>query len=366
MVLSSLKLTQFRNYESEVFSFHPTVNAIVGMNGMGKTNILDGIYYLCFGKSYFSPGDRFVVKQEGDFFRVSGTFYDNEESQEVVVKCKAGIKKEIEVQGKKIDKLYEHIGHFLCVIVAPNDIQLLLEGSEARRNFLNNTIVQTDKRYLEALIKYTHLLQQRNTLLKNFADNKTFDEVLLESITHGMYDPAAYIHEKRKQQIEQMLPLFENFYFDVSGGKEKCSVLYKSQLDNENLQSLLSKNILKDKSLTRTSQGIHKDDLIFCMNDEPLKNFASQGQLKSFVLALKLTQCKIIEGNSLKKPLMLLDDIFDKLDQTRVTNLLSLLKENNFGQIFITDTNEQRIVASLNSANMSYQICHIKKGLIIK
>lgn len=365
MHLTALKLTHFRNYESGSFSFHSKVNAITGLNGMGKTNILDAIYYLCFGKSYFSSGDRFVVKQEGDFFRVSGTFQENLEENEVAVKCKLGMKKEIEVNGKKIEKLHDHIGHFLCVIIAPNDIQLLMDSSEARRNFLNNTIVQTDKKYLNALIKYTHLLKQRNTLLKKFLDSKSYDDVLLESITNGMYEPAAYIHKKRREQIDQMLPIFEKFYFDISGGIEICSVTYKSQLDADNFKELMETNLFKDKLLVRTSHGIHKDDLIFNMNEEPLKNFASQGQLKSFILALKLTQYKIIEINTGKKPLILLDDIFDKLDESRVTQLLALLTDQNFGQIFITDTHEDRIKKVLQSVNVSYQVFNIKDGQIM-
>ena len=364
MYLSTLKLTKFRNYDSGLLNFHPAVNAIVGLNGMGKTNILDAIYYLCFGKSYFSAGDRYVVKDDGDFFRISGIFEDEKDVTDVTVKCRAGIKKDIEVLGKKIDKISEHIGRFLCVILAPNDIQLMMDGSEDRRNFLNNTIVQTDKRYLEALIKYTHLLKQRNSLLKIFAETKTFDETLLEAITAGMYDPAAYIHEKRSRQISQMLPFFDQLYSEISGGSEKCSILYKSQLDEGNLKELMTRNAGNDKILARTSQGIHKDDLIFSLNSEPLKNYASQGQLKSFIIALKLTQYKIIEYNSGKKPLILLDDIFDKLDQKRVTQLLTLLMGQNFGQIFITDTNEDRIKIVLEAVKTTYILHKIVSGNI--
>ncbi|MBK8515936.1 MAG: DNA replication and repair protein RecF [Saprospiraceae bacterium] len=335
MYLSNLKLTNFRNYETGSFRFHPAINAIVGKNGMGKTNILEGIYYLCFGKSYFASGDRYVTKHGMQFFRVSGNFIDFEEPKDVVVKYKSGLKKEIEVLGKKIERISDHIGQFLCVIISPDDVHLLLDGSEERRNFLNNTIVQTDKQYLESLLRYTHLLKQRNSLLKTFAENKSFDPLLLESITAGMYAPANYIFNKRNQQVEQIQAIFEEMYMEISGDKEKCTLLYHSQLHFKSIEALMLENVSKDKILSRTTQGIHKDDLIFKMNKEPLRNYASQGQLKSFIMALKLAQYKIIEQTAKKSPLILLDDIFDRLDEDRVKSLLVLLLKKSLDRYLL-------------------------------
>lgn len=362
MVIRSLKLVQFRNYEDESFNFHPEINAIVGLNGMGKTNVLEAIYYLCIGKSYFSPSDKFVVRKNGDFFRINGTFDDGAEIKDVVIKCQAGIKKDIEVAGVKSEKISDHIGQFLCVIVAPNDIQQMLEGSEERRNFLNNTIVQSDRKYLDALMQYTQLLKHRNALLKNFLDTHTFNAVLLESVTSGIFKPATYIYEKRKEQIEKIVPVFNKMYYEISGGCENCDITYHSQLENDTLESLLRSNLERDRILGRTTQGIHKDDLIFSMDQQPLKNFASQGQLKSYVLALKLTQYKMIENSTGKKPLILLDDIFDKLDQDRVRQLLELLTTHGFGQIFITDTMESRIHNTLQQIDREHVILKISGG----
>ena len=364
LLLSSLKLVQFRNYESEFFSFHPAINAFVGLNGMGKTNVLDAIYYLCLGKSYFSSGDRMVIMQDKDFFRIEGVFNADDDKDIVVIKSQSGNRKDIEISGKKLERIGDHVGRFLTVMVAPADIQLMMEGSEERRHFLNNTIVQTDRSYLENLVLYTNLLKRRNILLKSFADQKTFDPLLLESITNGMYFPAQYIFEVRRSQVFQMQAIFEETYADISGKREKCSIEYQSQLYDHELEYLMQKSIEKDRILTRTTQGIHKDDLIFTMNGEPLKNFASQGQLKSFVLALKLTQYKLIEANSGKKPLLLLDDIFDKLDQTRVRYLLNMLLHGSFGQVFITDTNEDRIKRILDEINTEYSIFTVSNGKI--
>ncbi|MBC7884135.1 MAG: DNA replication and repair protein RecF [Saprospiraceae bacterium] len=364
MTIKTLKLFQFRNYESVQLTFHEKFNALVGLNGMGKTNILDALYYLCLGKSYFSSGDRMVIMQEKDFFRIEGIFETETDKESVVIKSQSGNRKDIEVSGKKVERIGQHVGRFLCVIIAPADIQLMMEGSEERRSFLNNTIVQTDRQYLEDIILYSGLLKRRNALLKTFAEQRYFDNLLLESVSVGMYDPAQRIFEKRKQQVVQMQSVFSDTYAEISGQKETCQIEYESQLAVENLHLLMQKNQDKDRFLARTSHGIHKDDLLFTMNGEPLKHFASQGQLKSFVLSLKLTQYKLLEANSGKKPILLLDDIFDKLDHNRVKHLLTLLMDNNFGQVFITDTNEDRIIKILDDIRTEYSIFTVENGKI--
>lgn len=365
MTLSRLKLTHFRNYEYGKLDFHPKFNALVGLNGMGKTNILDAIYYLCLGKSYFSSGDRYVVEQGKAFFRLEGNFIEQADSEVIVIKCPVQGRKEIEVSNKKLEKIGDHIGRFLCVIIAPSDIQLMLEGSEERRSFLNNTIVQTDRNYLDDLMQYGHLLKRRNALLKSFADNRTFDALLLESISQAMYGPAERIFDKRAEQVVKMADIFASTYAEISHQHEVVNIAYKSQLEDAPLQQLMEQNLAKDRILTRTTQGIHKDDLIFTMNGEPLKNFASQGQLKSFVLSLKLTQYKLLEANSGRKPILLLDDIFDKLDDHRVKYLLAMLKDNKYGQVFLTDTSAERIKNILDEIMTDYHIFTVLNGTVI-
>lgn len=362
MNVQSLKLTQFRNYEAAELHFHPGINALIGLNGMGKTNVLDALYFLCLGKSYFSNTDKMVMMMDKDFFRLESIFVGDKDREIVVIKSKAGSRKEIEISGKKAERISDHVGRFLCVIIAPDDIHMMLEGSEERRNFLNNTIVQTDKAYLDDMLLYNGLLKRRNALLKSFAEQRRFDDLLLESVTTGMYAPAERIHQQRKQHTQQMAPLFEEIYAEISGNRETCGIVYESQLGSGNLAALMQANKDKDRVLTRTTQGIHKDDLLFTMNGEPLRHFASQGQLKSFVLALKITQYCMLEANSGQKPILLLDDIFDKLDHTRVKHLLALLIKRQFGQTFITDTNQERIQKILTELGAAYKLFQVKDG----
>lgn len=362
MIIRTLKLTQYRNYSQMAIDFDPFINALTGMNGVGKTNVLDAIYHICLGKSYFTNLDKHLFLQDHDFFRLDADFIIKEQQEKVVIKSKAGSRKEIEISGKKLAKVSDHVGRFLSVIIAPDDVKLLMEGSEERRNFLNNTIVQTDKTYLEDLILYNALLKRRNTLLKTFADQKRTDDLLLESITMGMYAPSQRIFEKRKQVTEQLKPLFNEIYADISGQREACNIVYESQLEHENLQALMQKSKDKDIILARTTKGIHKDDLIFTMNGSPLGSFASQGQLKSFVMALKLTQYRLLQNHAKENPILLLDDIFDKLDAERVRQLLSLLIHQNFGQIFITDTQSDRIHKILDEIGNQYRLFHVENG----
>ncbi len=362
MILRTLKLTQYRNYSQMAIDFDPLINALTGMNGVGKTNVLDAIYHLCLGKSYFTNLDKHIFLQDHDFFRLEADFIIKDNLEKVVVKSKAGGRKEIEISGKKLPKVSDHVGRFLSVIIAPDDVKLLMESSEDRRNFLNNTIVQTDKSYLEDLMLYNALLKRRNSLLKTFALQNKSDDLLLESVSNGMYGPAQRIFEKRRQVTEHLRPLFNEIYADISGQREACDIVYESQLAFENLQSLMQTSKNKDIILARTTKGIHKDDLIFTMNGSPLGSFASQGQLKSFVMALKLTQYKLLQNHAGENPILLLDDIFDKLDAERVRHLLTLLIHQNFGQIFITDTQPDRIKKILDEIGNQYRLFHVENG----
>lgn len=366
MQLKSIQLTNFNNYENATVNFHPQVNALTGKNGMGKTNMLDAVYYLCIGKSYFSSGDKYVVRKGEGFFRCFGVFENHSGIDEVEVKVTPGKKKEIILSGKKRTRLSDHIGSFPCVIIAPIDIQLMLEGSEERRKFLDNTIMQYNRSYVDSVLAYNRLLKQRNTTLKMFAEKHYFDQTLLDSISAGMYKPAKTIFALRKALIEELSPLFEKYYGIISGEHESCKVGYSSHLSEDSLESLFKANLEKDKILTRTTSGIHKDDIALKMNGQNLKNFASQGQLKSVILALKLAQYEILSNKNESLPILILDDIFDKLDRKRVEHLLSIVASKDMGQVFISDTNVDRVPDLLTKLNVDHSTYIVDEGQLEK
>jgi DNA replication and repair protein RecF len=328
---------------------------------MGKTNLLDAIYYSCIGKSYFSSRDKNVANKISDFFRIQSTF----DIHEVLIKVKPGKLKSIEVDDVKLEKISDHIGTLPVVMIAPIDIQILLEGSEPRRHFMNNTIGQYSKEYINHLFTYNRLLKQRNALLKLFQEKKYFDPSLLEAISIKMIEPAGIIHNYREEFINKLIPIFNQVYHEISGGSEEAIIKYKSPLMSDSFENILKNNIEKDRILARTSAGIHKDDIEFILNDDHLKTFASQGQLKSFVLALKLAQYQILNEIRGIKPILLLDDLFDKLDKNRVTYLLELLIKEPYCQVLISDTSKSRVSDILNSMNVAHQVIEVNQGVIL-
>lgn len=364
MFLQSLKLTQFRNYKEEKIDFHPAFNTITGLNGMGKTNILDAIFYLSMGKGYFTGLDRYSVQHTEEFFRIQGIFSDGTNTLDVVVKYKAGGKKELEVNGVLMERLSDHVGRIPCVIFAPEDITLLQETSEARRNFLNHTLVQFDTEYLNAIIIYNKLLTSRNSYLKQMASGHSYNDLYLESLHEQMASPCRIIYEKRKLAVYELNILFENLYKVISGNKEVCTLLYKSQLEKEDPLLLWKDSMAADKMLGRTTAGVHKDDILLWMNGKPLKNFGSQGQIKSYILALKLAQYRLLETTKKSKPIIMLDDIFDKLDEKRVNYLLELMAEDSFGQVFITDTDVKRVPSILQNKKLEGKQLLVSNGSI--
>lgn len=362
--IKKLILTQFRNYKYQSIEFVPQINVLTGHNGMGKTNILDAVYMLCLGKSYFNSSDSHIMMFESDFYRLESLINKEGTSEKVVIKSQTGKRKEIEISGKKQAKLKDHIGLFPCVIMAPDDIHDLLNTSEERRNFINNTLVQLDANYLEDLIIYTTLLKQRNATLKSFQDTKTFNPTLLDALSERMYEPAQNIYVRRKQFINDISPDFQTIYKEISGGNEVCSLKYESQLDHSSFEKLLKDHKEKDRILGRTTSGIHKDDILFIMDDLPLKTYASQGQLKSFVLTLKLAQYQYLKKMKGQKPILLLDDIFDKLDPQRVSQLLHIVASDDFGQVIITDTQKDRIHKVLEIIETPHKLLHVENGVI--
>ncbi len=329
---------------------------------MGKTNLLDAIYYLCMGKSYFNSSDIHNVQSGTDFLRLEGLFEKEEKKEKIVVKVVPRKRKEVERNDVAYQKLSEHIGLLPVVIIAPDDTQMVHEGSEVRRKFLDNTISQLDQAYLKDLIQYNKLLKQRNALLKQMAEQHRFDPALLSVYDAQMQQPAQQIYEKRLAFCESFTPILERHYAVISNEQEKVSCHYKSALSSQSFEVLLKENQEKDRILQRTNSGIHKDDLQFTINNYALKRYASQGQLKSFVLALKLAQYEMLKVEKKKAPILLLDDIFDKLDVQRVTHLLQLLIQEEFGQVFITDTHEQRVEQIIKKFESNYYRYLVENG----
>jgi DNA replication and repair protein RecF len=329
---------------------------------MGKTNILDAIYYLCMSKSYFMASDRNISRYGESFFRIEGLFELEGKNEKIVAKIIPGKKKELERNDVPYEKLSEHIGLLPIVIITPDDTSIVTEGSEERRRFLDNTLSQLNKRYLNELIFYNKILRQRNASLKQFGEKGGYNRDLLAVYDKQMLGPAKYIFEQRKIFLQHFTPILKKVHLEISGDSEIVNCEYKSQLHEQSFELLLDKNSEKDKILQRTTVGIHKDDLVLSLSGNPLKRFASQGQLKTFTIALKVAQYQMLKFEKKKPPLLLLDDIFDKLDSQRVNFLLQLLIRQDFGQIFITDTHPDRVTQIIEKSGADFRKFIIKNG----
>lgn len=356
MVLKTLSLVNYKNFDSKSFEFNPKINCVVGNNGIGKTNVLDAIYHLSFGKSYFNPVATQNIKYDEDFFMVSGDYIKNDKPEKIIVSLKRGQKKTIRRNGKMYEKFSEHIGFLPLVIISPADRDLIIEGSDTRRKFVDGVISQSDKTYLNQLISYNKVLAQRNALLKYFALNHTFNADTIDIYNSQLHEFGKNIFKKRKAFLDIFIPIFQQRYKIISNGNEIVDISYNSDLFDGNLEHLLKKSINKDKALQYTSTGIHKDDLSFDIEGHPIKKFGSQGQQKSFLIALKLAQFDFIKAESGVNPILLLDDIFDKLDENRVSQIISLVGDDNFGQIFISDTHADRTENAVKQAHQSFEI----------
>ena len=356
MNLNTLSLINYKNFESQVFDFDTKINCFVGANGIGKTNALDAIYHLAFGKSYFNPIAIQNINHNAEFFVVDGNFTKNDRSEKIIVSLKRGQKKMIKRNGKAYEKFSEHIGFIPLVIISPADRDLIIEGSDTRRKFIDSVISQSDKNYLTALISYNKVLGQRNALLKYFALNNTFNADTLSIYNEQLHTYGTEIFKKRDIFLKTFIPIFKERYQAISQSKEVIDLKYKSDLFNGELKDLLNKNINKDKALQYTSVGTHKDDMLFLIDDFPIKKFGSQGQQKSFLIALKLAQFDFIKQQSGVSPILLLDNIFDKLDENRVAQIISLVDDEHFGQIFISDTHAERTENVIKQIHQSYKI----------
>jgi DNA replication and repair protein RecF len=356
MILNSLSLINYKNFDNKTFDFDSKINCLVGQNGVGKTNILDAIYHLSFGKSYFNPIASQNIKHYSDFFVINGLYEKLNKSEKIIISLKKGQKKIIKRNGKAYEKFSDHIGFIPLVIISPADRNLIAEGSEIRRKFIDSVISQSDKTYLTHLIKYQKLISQRNALLKYFALNSTFNKDSLEVYDDQLISLSNNIYKKRSDFLKVFIPIFKSRYEWISNNNETVSIAYKSQLCDSNLKELLKRNIKKDRLLQYTSVGVHKDDLNFDINGHTIKKYGSQGQQKSFLIALKLAQFDFIKEQSCDDPILLLDDIFDKLDDSRVSQIISLVDEESFGQLFISDTHPERTEAAVKRVHHSYKL----------
>ena len=363
MYLKELRLANFKNCESAELAFSEKLNCFVGLNGAGKTNILDSIYYLSFCKSFFSSVDKQNIRHNQDFFSIHGTYsFDDKESESVSCVQKRDAKKSFKFNKKEYDRLSDHIGKFPLVMISPYDRDLINDGSELRRKFIDGVISQFDPQYLSALLKYNRALLQRNMQLRQFADSRHFDRSLLQLWDDQLCVCADDIHAKRHQFLTEFKPIFQHYYEVVSGGKEKVEVIYSSKLDNKSLHQLLEESLQQDSYSCYTNVGIHKDDLEFGLDGHPLKKFGSQGQQKSFVVSIRLAQFEYNYQKIGYKPILLLDDIFDKLDDQRVKKLVQLVGDDHFGQVFITDTQQQRIERLFENTNINHKIFEVNSG----
>ncbi len=365
MFLQKLSLTNFKNYTEAELKFSDKINCFIGNNGAGKTNILDAIYYLSFCKSYFNPIDSQNIKHDHDFFAIHGK-YQNQENSADKVSCiqKIHNKKAFKLNSKNYTRLADHIGTIPLVMISPYDRDLINDGSDLRRKYINGVISQFDKIYLSDLIHYNKSLLQRNTLLKQMFIDRHFDEIALEIWNEKLILHGDIIYDKRQKFLNEFNPLFEEYYSFLAGSKEKVNVSYESQLHENVFKNLLNQSKEKDRITRYTTVGIHKDDLIFTINGFPVKKFASQGQQKSFVIAIKLAQFEFTRRTKSFKPILLFDDIFDKLDDSRVKQIINLVSENNFGQVFITDTQKQRIEKLFNSVAIDHRIFDVVDGSV--
>jgi DNA replication and repair protein RecF len=356
----NIMLTQFRNYLSRQFNFTNRIVAIYGENGSGKTNLLDALYFLCFTKTYFSKPDAQSNYQGLQGFRIEAAIAKNNEPYNVTCILRENGRKEFLLNGEAYKKFSEHIGKFPCVFIAPDDIKIITEGSESRRNFIDTIISQLNPAYLHCLIGYKKILDERNSLLKAATEKNYFDETLLDILDEQLIFNGQQIFTARNEFLQSFLPGVFASYTEISGTNDNVSLSYFSQLQNISFKELLTQNRQRDLFLQRTGSGVHKDDLEIFMHNESFKNMASQGQRKSLLFALKLAEFNVLKEKKKFPPLLLLDDVFEKLDPVRMSNLLHKVCVEENGQVFITDTHKERLQQSLQDLNVPFQLIELK------
>ncbi len=341
-VSSKINLLNFKNYEELSLQFSAQLNCIVGPNGSGKTNLLDAIHYLCLTKSAFNAQDTQSIRHGSEFFLIDGTFQEEDKKHQITISMKVGGRKVVMYDKKAYERISEHIGRFPVVLIAPDDTDLVRDSGEIRRKFFDGMLSQIDHEYLDNLIQYNTILKQRNSLLKQFYERNYFDKELLETYNVLLLPLGYALHQRRKTFMEGFAPVFRQHYQYLSESREEVDLIYESELFEENFEYEFSYATRRDLQLQRTTKGVHKDDYVFEIDRYALRKFGSQGQQKSFVIALKLAQFDVIRQAKGQKPLLLLDDIFDKLDDMRISKLLEMISKDTFGQLFITDARPER------------------------
>lgn len=352
MRINNLSIYQFKNHKDFKIDLNSDITCITGKNGQGKTNLLDAIFMLSACKSYFNAIDYQLILHGETTAALNAEFY-NGQQLDVQLIIEQGKKKKLKLNGKQYDKLIHHIGLINVVIITPDDIELIKGNSDERRKFIDLMISQTDRVYLNHLSEYHKLLDQRNRQLKLFADHQHFDSIILESFNERMLAPCEYIHQKRQLVLKEIQNAFNLYYRSFQSGSEEVVLTYESALNSDSFETLLKSSLNKDLAIQRTSVGIHKDDILFEINGYPLKKFGSQGQNKSFIIALKLAQYHFLAETVKQSPILLLDDIFEKIDEERAEKLIHLISQETFGQIIITDTHAERMRKYFENSNKS-------------
>jgi DNA replication and repair protein RecF len=354
--LNVLKLLQFRNYAEARFDFSERVIGICGANGTGKTNLLDAIHYLSFTKSYFSRPDHQSVQRGAMGMRIDAELTLRDEPHLLVYILRENNKKEFIADDEPYKKFSEHIGRYPCVMIAPDDVELVTGGGEVRRKFIDAILCQLDHPYLQHLIDYNRILQQRNGFLKQVVEPRLLDESLLDIFNDQLSSKGHFIYERRKKFMSEFLPLAMEHYSRIAEQNDHLDLAYETQLAGGDMKQMLQSSLQKDIALQRTNVGIHKDDVTILMHQLPFKSQASQGQRKSLLFALKLAEWDILKENKHFAPILLLDDVFEKLDEQRMHNLLHWVCAENEGQVFITDTHKDRLTSQLKEIGVKFQI----------
>ncbi|MCB0494800.1 MAG: DNA replication and repair protein RecF [Cyclobacteriaceae bacterium] len=364
MIFKNLSLFNFKNFETLDIGFEKGLNCFTGHNGAGKTNILDALHYLSITKSSINAVDSANIKFDEELFIIKSAVEINKKKHVVSCSVQLGKKKEVRVDKKEHEKLSEHIGLFPLVMISPNDSDLIYDSNEIRRRFFDSAMSQSNKAYLRHLIAYNFALKNRNALLKQFSDSGRLDSDLLQTYTSQLIEHGTPIYEERANYLNQFLDFFEQHYASLQSQNESVSITYESQLSEGSLKDRYNQSLQRDKVLQRTNVGIHKDGFLFTIFDKPLKRHGSQGQQKSFLIALKLAQYDLLASQKNLKPALLLDDVFDKLDDERMQMLLKKVTHETYGQLFITDARPERTMALLEHNQLKARIFEIEKGKV--
>jgi len=365
MFLKNIKITNYKNLSDVELSFSSKIFGLTGLNGAGKTNFLDSIYFIANTRSYFYKSDAQNIRKGENFFYISANFKTN--SGKIPVSASFSENKKVfKVEDKRVKKFSDYYGKFPVIFITPNDTELILNGSEIRRSFIDSVISIYNKEYLNALVYYKKTLEQRNSLLKKFSISKTYNKEFLDIYNEKLSKYAPVIFEARKAFINEFLPLFQYYYQSIANTAEKAEIIYESHLFDSDIANLLAENEEKDRVLARTTHGVHKDELVLKLDGRLLRKTGSQGQQKSFLIAMKFAKSDFLKNHTGFKPILLLDDLFDKLDAERISKVVKLVSDDKFGQIFITHTNKNRLNEILSNIKTDFSIFEIENGTFFR